>query len=331
MNDFCQSADVMGVLIRRRANVAWITDGASAYCNLFQEAAVCELLWTPDRQIVFCDNVEGPRLAAEECGPPWAVEQTPWAAVRPAPAGKLAADMPDDCLVDLRASLNPEELDRLRTLGTEVAHALVALMHRVQPGQSEWEIAADLTASLLRAGILVPVVLVGAYDRISRFRHPIPTRRTLQKLLMVVVCAQRQGLTVAMTRLVHFGALPSELRRRHHAVCRVDEAYHAVSRPGQRWCDALARGIEAYREVGFPEEWEKHFQGGPMGYEPRDYWATPTETRRIVENQAIGWNPSITGSKSEDTILSSGEVITATPDWPLVGTRPDILVRHTVR
>ncbi len=54
--------------------------------------------------------------------------------------------------------------------------------------------------------------------------------------------------------------------------------------------------------------------------------------------QAFAWNPSITGTKSEDTILATPdgpEVISGSPDWPLVEAtaagrlvaRPDILVR----
>jgi hypothetical protein len=64
-----------------------------------------------------------------------------------------------------------------------------------------------------------------------------------------------------------------------------------------------------------------------MGYEPRDFKATPTETRTVVVHQAVGWNPSITGTKSEDTILSDGEMLTSTRDWPMCGTRPDVLRR----
>jgi hypothetical protein len=47
-----------------------------------------------------------------------------------------------------------------------------------------------------------------------------------------------------------------------------------------------------------------------------------------VRNQLVGWNPSIAGTKSEDTILSTGEVLTAARNWPMVGSRPDILCRE---
>ena len=165
-------------------------------------------------------------------------------------------------------------------------------------------------------------------ERLSRYRHPIPTAKKIEKTVMVVACPREYGLTIAVTRLLHFGkTLPSELRRKHDAVCRIDAAFHAATAPGQRWCDILKIGQQVYRETGFADEWKLHHQGGPMGYEGRDYLATPGETRRVVENQAVGWNPSITGTKSEDTILSSGEVLTEMKNWPVRGSRPDILCR----
>lgn len=145
---------------------------------------------------------------------------------------------------------------------------------------------------------------------------------------MIAITPRRHGLMVALTRLVHFGReLPPGLRRKHEAVCAVDRALHGATAPGVRWCDALQAGIEAYRAAGFADEWTKHHQGGPVGYEGREFKATPAETRRILERQAVAWNPSITGTKSEDTILGDGRVLTATPGWPERGGRPDILLR----
>ena len=145
----------------------------------------------------------------------------------------------------------------------------------------------------------------------------------------VIVCTRRKGLFVCLTRILHFGPISDDLRRKHDAVCKVDEVLRSTTRPGVRWCDVLAAGISTYEATGYADEWKKHHQGGPLGYEPRDFLATPTETRTVLENQLVGWNPSITGTKSEDTILSSGEVITAMPDWPMCGSRPDILCRRT--
>jgi len=149
---------------------------------------------------------------------------------------------------------------------------------------------------------------------------------------MLVVCAQRHGLIVAMTRLVQFGRVPAALARKHAAVCAVDEALIVATRTGAAWRDVLAAGVRAYRDLGFADEWKLHHQGGPMGYEPRDFCVTPTTRGVVPANQMVGWNPSITGTKSEDTILAragrAAEILTATSDWPTLGSRPAILERR---
>ena len=58
----------------------------------------------------------------------------------------------------------------------------------------------------------------------------------------------------------------------------------------------------------------------------------------VKENQAFAWNPTITGVKVEDTIISYKdkiEVITISDDWPMIEvslngkvySQPDILIR----
>ena len=100
----------------------------------------------------------------------------------------------------------------------------------------------------------------------------------------------------------------------------------------------FGKGIEQYCSEGFPQEWELHHQGGLTGYAGREIFATPTSEYRLKHNQVFTWNPSITGTKSEDTVLlteNAPEVLTRTGDWPelevelLVGNllRPAILVK----
>jgi len=324
----CRERGVDGVWIRRRANVAWATDGADVRCNAASELGVASLLWTPERKVVLCDDIEAPRMRAEELGTEWEVAPTRWFEPARAPQGKYACDWPDDVLVDLRAPLTDVEMARARELGADSAAVLRSVMFHVRVGWSEFECAGQLARGLLRRGIQAPVILIAADERIDCFRHPIPTEKRCERVMMVVLCAERHGLVVAITRLVHFGTQTDTLRRKHEAVCRVDSALHAATKSGVRWCDALTVAQRAYADAGFADEWKLHHQGGPMGYAPRDFVATPTETRSVRERQLVGWNPSITGTKSEDTIFSGGEVITSMNDWPMLGGRPDILVRR---
>jgi Xaa-Pro aminopeptidase len=125
-----------------------------------------------------------------------------------------------------------------------------------------------------------------------------------------------------VTRCVHFGRLPDELRDKAEAVARIDATLIEATRPGATLGEIFERGITAYAQVGFPDEWTRHHQGGPAGYEPRELLATPGSPARVTAGQAYAWNPSISGAKSEDTILvtagaaSGNEVLTAIPGWP---------------
>jgi len=110
----------------------------------------------------------------------------------------------------------------------------------------------------------------------------------------------------------------------------------AHTRPGVPAKEVLQKGIETYQGRGYPDEWKFHHQGGSIGYTGRDYRVNFKTPDIIQENQAFTWNPSITGTKSEDTILvnSKGpEMITHPFSYPTLSleiegrifTRPDIL------
>lgn len=317
-----------GVWLRRRANIAWITDGADVHCDLASELGVASVVWTPTDKIVFTDDIECARLVAEEFPDEWEVRSSAWWEEPAKPGLHLATDWPNDTIAALRYSLSALEVERVRALGREAATALESVMFEVRRGASENEVAAAIGAKLRRQGIVATVLLVAADERIAHFRHPIPTSKRVERVLMAAICAQRQGLIVSATRIVHFGAIDADLRRRHDAVCRVDSTLHAHTIVGASFGDIFQSAQAIYAESGFSDEWTKHHQGGPMGYAARDFKASPNETRRVEPNQLVGWNPSITGTKSEDTILAGGEVVTQTDAWPLYGTRPDILVRR---
>jgi Xaa-Pro aminopeptidase len=151
------------------------------------------------------------------------------------------------------------------------------------------------------------------------------------------VCARRHGLVASLTRLVSLGAVSEELRQKHAAVTAIDTCFIANSRPGSRACEILAGAIAAYESAGYAGEWKNHHQGGMTGYSAREYVATP-KTRDVVRLcQAFAWNPSITGTKSEDTILtgeSGNEILTHTGGYEYIECkfertaylRPDILI-----
>ena len=341
------------VLLARLENFSWFGCGADCHVNLAQETGVGALLVRRDRNTLITNNVERPRLLEEELAGQgfdddaalWAEDALAPAVARLAPGEKIAADIslpgvtacPDE-IAPLRYSLTPEEVDRYRTVGAEVGAAIGAACMDVAPGMAEHEAAAALAGQHFRRGLTPIVVLVAADERLLKYRHPIPTENKIERTVMLVVCARRYGLVVSATRIVSFGPVSAELRKKHDAVARVDAAFIAATQIGARIGDVFRAGLDAYAAQGFADEWKLHHQGGPTGYLPREYRATIGTDDEVLENQAFAWNPSITGTKSEDTIIATPdgpEIISASPEFPTVEAsaggltlqRADILVR----
>jgi Xaa-Pro aminopeptidase len=229
-----------------------------------------------------------------------------------------AANLSED-LARLRANLTPEEGERFRALGRLCAQAMDSAARTIRPGQTEYQIAGLLAHEAESRGAQAVVNLIATDERVFAFRHPLPTAKKLERYAMLVLCGRRWGLVCSLTRLVHFGPLPDDVRRKAEAVARIDATFIAASRPGHTLGQIFRRATEAYAATGFPDEWHLHHQGGPAGYEPREYVATPGSADVISIGQVYAWNPSITGTKSEDTILvgeRGNEILTSIDGWP---------------
>lgn len=334
-------------------NFFWITGGADCHVGNATDKGSTAIVITKDEKHAVTSNIEANRIMAEELeGKCYQMTSFNWheknltQAVQQLTEGMSVgsdATVPgmkliEDKLCNLRLTLTPEEVARLRKLAKEASKCMEITCLEIKQGDTEHLIASRLSSELLQRGITPSVVLVGTDERIFKYRHPIPTHKQVKKYAMVVVVAQRWGLHAALTRCVYFGFLPQEIRRKQEAVTKVDAAFILNTKPGVEDSQVLRKGIQAYAEVGFPDEWRLHHQGGVIGCQPREYVAT-LDTHQIIKvNQAVAWNPSITGTKSEDTILVIGdkpEILTESIDWPTMTVtiedqeilRPDILTR----
>jgi Xaa-Pro aminopeptidase len=78
------------------------------------------------------------------------------------------------------------------------------------------------------------------------------------------------------------------------------------TRPGVTLGEVFADIERSYREMGYPDEWKRHHQGGTTGYATREVIATPGSDIMIEEGMAFAWNPSIAGAKAEETFVLTG-------------------------
>ena len=323
------------LLIRGVSNFAWLTGGASNFVSVNSADGNTWLLLTQSAKYVICNNIEATRLEAEEnLGTQnYQFEITPWhvsddAVARLAHGQTLGADgvyrgatnVSAD-LAQWRALLLKGERHLYRDIAARAGQAIQAATLRARPGMTEYAIAGALAEEALSRGLAPIVDLVGVDERIWQHRHPLPTDKVLERYAMLVLGGRHRGLVAAATRLIHFGPLPDDVRRRQEAVARVDATLIAATRPGAKAGDILRQAMAVYAEEGFPDEWMLHHQGGAIGYEAREYKATPDSQQMVQVGQAFAWNPSIAGAKSEDTILveeSATEVITNVGNWPTI-------------
>lgn len=321
VREFLKARNLQALLLKRQANFSWMTGGGLNVVGTATELGNASLLITETGKFLITNNIEAPRMVEEERleGQGYQVRTFPWYEEREASlvreivgSGAVGCDWPfpdaamvAEDVVRLRYSLTTEELVRYRWLGGRVSAALERTMIAVEKGEKESAVVGRLCHELWKDRIDTMGMMSAADERISRFRHPIPTEKRVEKLLMVSVNARKGGLIVCLTRFVHFGKAPTELRERYEANVFIDCAFMAASRPGVPAREVLRKGIEAYAAKGYPEEWKLHHQGGSIGYNPRDYRATPGTPDIIQENQPFAWNPSLTGTKSEDTILAT--------------------------
>ena len=345
------------LLLTSPGSVNWRSGGLSDPVDL---AASSDPVWTLDcdrGRALITNDIEAPRLehdfSVHDLG--WDVVRTPWFESNgPLEAACSYAGVDADQLlsdvdtigtnvrtevIGARLELSAPEREELRELGRIVGEALGAGVDSWRPGIStDFEIAGAVSESLERHGARAVCLIVGGDDRLRSVRHPLALGDVVRDALMVVVVARRAGVHVAATRTCVTRG-DDEIVSLMEDVALVNDAVLGASQVGGTWGETVEALERAYARIGRPGAWREHWQGGPIGFEQREFELAPTQgdspfwslPRR--RHSAIAWNPSISGgAKLEDTyLLGDGlELVSATPGWPLVE-GPDGTKRSALR
>jgi antitoxin VapB len=338
----CMAGHNLEVVVLTQAhNVAWLTAGATTDVVQSSDRSSIAIAVTEDTAAILSSTIEAPRLELEErleeMG--FTIDIRPWWETDPETAravsgrnrrwrddgGTQDVDLGRE-LRDLRTTLYPSEVERLRQASICTAGAIQTAALELKPGMTEFEIAANMARATTAAGGQVVVNLVASDERVSQFRHPLPTSKPVERYVMLVLCSRVGGLIAAATRLVHVGEPPVELESRLRVVAEVDAELILSTRAGRTLGDQFALAERAYADAGHPEAIHEHHQGGSIGYLSREVLASPGNGTPIRPWQAFAWNPSLRGSKSEDTVLLTAtgpEILTGLPEWPALDVTVD--------
>lgn len=329
-----EAQNLKGILLKKQANFSWLTGGGYNMVGIATEAGVTSLLVTREGRYLLANKIEAARMMEEEGLKELGFEvlDYEWFVDREAEmVQKIAGDLSrvgadvgfgqcrnlDGEIKKLRYSLTENEIERYLFLGEKLSESVEKVMLSIRPGDKECEIAGRIGAELWKYRIDPTGFMVAADDRIFSYRHPIATERMVKRQLMVSVNARYKGLITTITRMLHFGKPEAKLLQQYQDNLEIDCRMTEATKPGVPAKAPFEIGLEAYRELGYQDEWQNHHQGGAMGYYARDIKVTAETKDLIVENQAYCWNPSISGTKTEDGII-------ATINGPLYITKPII-------
>jgi Xaa-Pro aminopeptidase len=321
-----------GILLKKQANFSWLTAGGYNMVGIATETGMTSLLVTKSGRYIIANRIEMQRMLKEEglaelgfqgLEYEWFMDSemdmirkiVPDLATVGADMGVNGIRNMDGEIKRLRYSLTEAEVERYHFLGTKLSIAFEKIMLGIRPGDKECEIAGRFGVELWKDRIDPTAIMVAADERVSLYRHPIPTQRMVRRYVMACVNARYKGLITSITRIMHFGAPAPKLLEQFTQNLEIENRMIAATQVGKPMSAAFETALASYRQFGVPDEWKLHHQGGSMGYYARDIKVTAETKDLVQENQAFCWNPSITGTKTEDGFIatSTGPVMLTYP------------------
>lgn len=323
------------MILERQDDFAWYTGGSSNQVVIGTEIGFGLLLITRKQTFLVAQVMDGPRIMEEELSGisiepvfvRWYEKSRRDKAAELAKGMRVIADVPVPgadyqlgAIQALHYPLTGSEICKCRRLGVLTDEVLAKVSWEIKPGMSELDVEALLLYEYRKHDMSAAVILVGADDRICKFRHPTPSHRKIQRFVLIHSAVRKDGLHANVTRMVHFGAqIPHDTLDRYEAACKVEAAAICHCVPGTRFCDILEQQKQAYQGYGYPEEWRNHFQGGITGYLLVDSTQCLDQQAKVVANQAFDWFVTITGVKVEELTLTTSqgpEVVSMSGLWP---------------
>lgn len=226
----------------------------------------------------------------------------------------------ENALCDLRAQKSPAELEVIRYAYKIAEIGLNAGVEAIGAGVTEREVAAEIEASMRRAGAegtgIDTIVASGPNSR------PILARSTFRRieandLVLLTVAPRYEGYHAAIGRVVFVGDPGPDVRRARDTAIRAQRAASEALRPGRegRGVEAVGRGIVADAGLGRYFVYSGLHSVGVIEFEPPIFG--PSSRATLKENMVISIDIPMFDAPWGGLRIEDGYVITATGAEPL--------------
>ncbi len=323
-----------GVILSKADSFAWITTGGNNRVVNDSEIGVGHIVITKDEHYLIAYYMDADRLYEEQVpGQGYQLIKMYWhEGDERIKAKKLAglnagADthMPDVEYIaqeinDLQWPITQLELDRYRVLGKIHNDVLLKIFNQVMPGMRENEVYSSVVSEFSKYDIKVDVSICGSDERIDKYRHILPTDKQIDKYLILGPVISKSGLHSLVSRSMYFGDPPERIKKAFKAAATIQGRIFKELKPGLKFSKILELQKKWYADLGYPDGWHYHFQGGPTGYVVVDVGKNQTN-QEICAPQPYSWFTTIQGAKVEElSILTHKgiEIASMFNNWPTI-------------
>jgi Xaa-Pro aminopeptidase len=354
LRTFLQNSGLDAAIIGRQNDFAWLSAGGRNYVLAASDMGAAYAVITRDKKYLVANTMDGERILDEElAGSEYELINLKWydKTVDETAAGlvkglKAISDIPiTGAILDpyvffrLHYPLTAYEIERYHNMAVLAEQIIDKIARQIEPGMSEKDVETMFCVEYARHGFLNTVILIGADERIRKYRHPIPTDNKIKNTVLLAPSPRKNGLFIPISRMVYFGnSVPTDLRKKYDTLLHIEAQVIAHCQAGENFVHINEMEKEWYQTSPYPDEWQYHFMGGLTGYVPND----PTQYRnpeaKVLPFQTFNWYLTISGAKVEEILLTTengNELLSISGIWPSKNIEasghtymlPDIMVR----
>lgn len=323
------------LVIGRRENFAWLTEGQESGIMLSMDLGFVYLVITKREKYVVAMRADI-RKATEELLKDagftpveviWGGESKEDAVLRLLDGKKAIADMslPNVkmdmySIYDMQYPLSASVMKTYQEIGKECADIMYQTAIQVKAGMTENQIANILKKECLKYDVELDVLIIGADDRIKKYRHCTPTNTVCKQVVLISPVFRKYGLHVNLARMICFNEIPESTRGVYDMVSQIQAEIIVHSKSGVLFSDIYDLQEKMYHDYNYEHEWKTHMHGAPIGYMISHGDVLFRKEAVMKKNQAYEWYVTITGAKSAELILNiedTIEVASLDNQWPV--------------
>ncbi|NUU95567.1 hypothetical protein XO10_04620 [Marinitoga sp. 1135] len=338
-----------GLWLKKNSNFSWLFHG-KGWISISHELSCASILITKDNIYVITNNIESKRLKKEENVNFKIIEynwfESEYNIIKNIvkDINKIGTDFGFGFGINveieikkIRMVLEEEDIKLYKKSGNIVMRIFEETISQISPKMTELEVAGNIYRNLQKEGFYSYVILVFSDDSRTKYRHNLPRNVQIGNRGFISICVTNGGPIISMTRSFLF-IEDEDFINQHRINAELEAKIINLTKKNIYLKDMFYDIKEIYKNIGFEKEFDKHHQGGIIGYDTREEIAQPNSKIKIENNMAFCWNPTITGTKSEDTfILNQNDIDFITWNknsiWPVLSfdingdiiTRPGVL------